>query len=87
MPNLLLSEYDARLAEVAALWGADGGAHIRSHEASWTVPLGGVSVGITLESYVGGGYDSLRPQAQIGMTRGLPRDAGQALAVVEESST
>lgn len=46
--NVTLNQYKARLAVVAAKWGADDAVNV-ADDARWSCPLGTVSVGIALE--------------------------------------
>lgn len=78
MKNILLSEYRSLLSTQAARWGAEHDADFKG-DPKWRAPLGHLSVSISLESR---GVTYMEPEAQIGMSGGLPRDAHQAMVVL-----
>ena len=84
MRNILLSEYRSLLSRQAALWGAEHGADLSKGDPKWRAPLGNLSVSISLESR---GVTHMMPEAQIGMSGSLPRDAHRAMVVLMDAQT
>jgi len=84
--NLLIDEWDARLGEVAALWGADDGAVVTRHAALWTAPLSGVGVRVRLRIPDDGARGYMTPEIVVTRT-GVPvGDPLRVLAVLDDAA-
>lgn len=81
--DLLFPEYEARLSEAAALYGAAGGAAIRNSSATWKARLSGLTVSVDLgHDGSGGGY--MVPTLRVGSSSSLPMDPMAALTILRE---
>ena len=84
MRNLLLSEYDNEVANVAAKFGADRGA-ASGREPQWTAPLGGCTVGVRLRNAHDGNDFYMSPETIMGSSSGLPLAPGHALVILRDT--
>lgn len=72
--DLLFPEYEARLAEAAALYGATDGAAVRNFSATWKARLSGMTVSVDL-GHDARGTNYMVPVLRIGGSSALPSDA------------
>ena len=85
--HVLLSEYGATLAKVAAEYGADPGAGLFGHSATWSAPLGGLSITIRLDhDRDGEGRAHMRPVLSIDSSAGIPMDPFAALTMMADAT-
>ena len=84
--HLLLSEYTAQLSAAAARYGADYGAVVKNDSATWSAPLGGVSLTIRLDFERDGGDRRMRPSLVVDESEGLPMDPLVALTVMADAT-